>query len=144
VTLQRGEGEVPSLDAIGEFKVITTGAPAEFNQPAQMIVVSKSGTNQLHGGTLEYNRSKGTSAKAFLGGALPRPAYQRNEYGGNLSGPIFIPRLYDGRDKSFFFSFEGFHLSQATNVNSQQPTIAERAGLVAGLRIDHAYSNEWK
>jgi hypothetical protein len=59
---------------------------------------------------------------------LPRPAYQRNEYGGNLSGPIFIPRLYDGRDKSFFFAFEGFHLSQATNINSQQPTIAERAG----------------
>src|ERR1700751_1819757 len=81
VTLQRGEGEVPSLDAIGEFKVITTGAPAEFNQPAQMIVVSKSGTNQLHGGLFEYNRSKGTSAKPFFGGALPRPPYERNEYG---------------------------------------------------------------
>ena len=47
VTLQRGEGEVPPLDAIGEFKVLTTGAPAEFNQPAQIIVVSASGTNQL-------------------------------------------------------------------------------------------------
>ena len=129
VTLQRGEGEVPSLDAIGEFKVITTGAPAEFNQPAQMIVVSKSGTNQLHGGVLEYNRSKGTSAKPFFGGSLPRPAYERNEYGGNLSGPIYLPKLYDGRDKSFFFfAFEGFRLSQATNLNSQQPTTAMRGG----------------
>jgi len=47
VTLQRGEGEVPSLDAISEFKVLTNGAAAEFNQPAQIIVVSKSGANQL-------------------------------------------------------------------------------------------------
>ena len=97
ITLQRGEAEVPSLDAIGQFKVITTGAPAEFNQPAQMIVVTKSGTNQIHGGMFEYNRSKGTSAKPFFGGALPRPPYERNEYGGNFSGPIYIPKLYDGR-----------------------------------------------
>jgi Carboxypeptidase regulatory-like domain/TonB dependent receptor len=129
VTLQRGEAEVPSLDAIGQFKVITTGAPAEFNQPAQMIVVSKSGGNQVHGGLFEYNRSKGTSAKAFFGGALPRPPYERNEFGGNLSGPIYIPKIYDGRDKSFFFfAYEGFRLSQSTNVNSQQPTLAERSG----------------
>jgi len=129
VTLQRGEAEVPSLDAIGQFKVITTGAAAEFNQPAQMIVVTKSGTNQLHGGFFEYNRSKGTSAKPFFGGALPRPPYERNEYGGNLSGPIYIPKLYDGRDRSFFFAaYEGFRLSQSTNVNSQQPTVAMRGG----------------
>jgi hypothetical protein len=129
ITLQRGEAEVPSLDAIGQFKVITTGAPAEFNQPAQMIVVTKSGTNQIHGGMFEYNRSKGTSAKPFFGGALPRPPYERNEYGGNFSGPIYIPKLYDGRDKSFFFAaYEGFRLSQSSNVNSQQPTVAERGG----------------
>src|SRR5271154_950440 len=129
VTLQRGEAEVPSLDAIAQFKLISTGAPAEFNQPAQVIVVSKSGTNQLHGGVLEYNRSKGTSAKAFFGGALPRPPYERNEYGANISGPIFIPKIYDGRDRSFFFfAFEGFRLSQSANVNSQQPTQAERGG----------------
>ncbi len=129
VTLQRGEGEVPSLDAISQFKVLTNGAPAEFNQPSQIIVVSKSGTNQIHGGILEFNRSKGTSAKEFFAGALPRPPYQRNEYGGNLSGPIYIPKLYNGKDRSFFFfAFEGFRLSQSANVNSQQPTSAERSG----------------
>lgn len=129
VTLQRGEGEVPSLDAISEFKVLTNGAAAEFNQPAQIIVVSKSGTNQLHGEVLEFNRSKGTGAKEFFGGALPRPTYQRNEYGGNLSGPIFIPHLYDGKDRSFFFfAFEGFRLSQAASLTSQQPTLAMRSG----------------
>jgi hypothetical protein len=129
VTLQRGEGEVPSLDAIAEFKILSNGAPAEFNQPAQIIVVSASGTNKLHGEGFEFNRSKGTSAKSYFSGAQPRPPYQRNEYGGNLSGPIFIPKLYDGRDKSFFFfAFEGFHLTQSYADNTQQPTVKERAG----------------
>jgi outer membrane receptor protein involved in Fe transport len=132
VTLQRGEGEVPSIDAISQFKVLTTGAPAEFNQPAQIIVASASGTNQLHGELLEYNRSKGTSAKTYnfsTAAAPARPPYQRNEYGGNLAGPIYIPHLYNGRDRSFFFAaFEGFHLTQSYALSSAQPTLLERQG----------------
>ncbi len=129
VTLQRAEPEVPSLDAIAQFKVLTNGAPAEFNEPAQIVVVSASGTNQIHGEALEYNRSKGMGAKAYFAGAQPRPPYQRNEYGGNLNGPIFIPKLYDGRNKSFFFfAFEGFHLTQSYSDNTQEPTVLERQG----------------
>ena len=133
VSLQRGEGEVPALDALAEFKVITTGAPAEFNQPNQVIIVSQSGGNALHGEALEFNRSRGTGAKPYFFGpsssAPVRPPYQRNEYGGNVSGPIYIPKLYNGKDRSFFFlSFEGFHLTQSTPVNSTQPTAAERGG----------------
>ncbi len=132
VTLQRGEGEVPSLDAIAEFKVLSTGAPAEFLQPAQIIVVSASGTNKLHGEGFEFNRGKGTGAKSvYLGTATapPRPPYQRNEYGGNLSGPLYIPKLYDGRDRSFFFvAFEGFRLTQSYTDNTIQPTVLERQG----------------
>jgi Carboxypeptidase regulatory-like domain/TonB dependent receptor-like, beta-barrel len=128
VTLQRAEPEVPSIDALSEFKVLTTGAPAEFNQPAQVIVVTASGTNQFHGELLEYNRSKGTSAKPYFGAGKPRPAYERNEFGGNFSGPITFPG-YNGKDRSFFFvSFEGFHLSQSASVNSQQPTLKMRSG----------------
>ncbi|NYF79600.1 TonB-dependent receptor [Granulicella arctica] len=134
VTLQRGEGEVPSLDAIAEFKILTTGAPAEFNQPAQIIVVSASGTNAVHGGAFEFNRSKGTAAKAysFLAPSLvpARPPYQRNEYGGNLSGPIVIPHFYNGRDKSFFFAaYEGFRLTQSYSDNTQEPSILQRQGI---------------
>lgn len=133
VQLQRGEGEVPPLDAIAEFKVITQGAPAEFNQPNQVIMVSASGGNALHGELLEFNRSRGTGAKPYFFGpssAAPvRPPYQRNEYGGNLSGPIYIPHLYNGRDRTFFFaSYEGFHLTQSNPLTSTQPTAAERAG----------------
>jgi hypothetical protein len=129
ITLQRGEGEVPSLDAISEFKFLSNGAPAQFNQPAEIIVVSASGTNKLHGEAFEFNRSKGTSAKSFFSGSQARPPYERNEYGGNLSGPIFIPKLYDGRDKSFFFAaFEGFRLTQSYALSTQQPTALERQG----------------
>ncbi len=133
VELQRGEGEVPPLDALAEFKVITQGAPAEFTQPNQVIVVSASGGNAFHGEALEFNRSRGTSAKQYFFGshdaAPARAPYQRNEYSGNLSGPILIPHLYNGKDRSFFFaSYEGFHLTQSASVNSTQPTDAERAG----------------
>jgi hypothetical protein len=133
IELQRAQGEVPSLDAISEFKVIDQGAPAEFNQPNQIIVVSASGGNKLHGEAFEFNRGKGTAAKAWFNGprasAPARAPYQRNEYGGNLSGPIFIPHLYDGRNKSFFFaSYEGFHLTQSASISSTQPTAAERTG----------------
>lgn len=129
VTLQRAEPEVPSLDALSEFKVLTTGAPAEFNQPSQIIVVTASGTNKFHGELLEYNRSKGTSAKTYFGGNNPRPPYERNEFGGNLEGPIWFPG-YNGRDKSFFFvAWEGFRLSQSASKNSQQPTSLERQGI---------------
>jgi hypothetical protein len=130
VTLQRSEPEIPSLDALAEFKVLSTGAPAEFNEPAQVIVVTASGANQFHGELLEYNRSKGTSAKPFFGAGKARPPYERNEYGGNFSGPITIPHLYNGKDRSFFFvAFEGFRLSQSASVNSQQPTALERQGI---------------
>ena len=129
VTLQRAEPEVPSLDALSEFKVLTTGAPAEFNQPAQVIVATASGTNQYHGELLEYNRSKGTAAKTYFGGGKARPPYERNEYGGNFEGPIRFPG-YNGTDRSFFFvAWEGFRLSQSASVNSQQPTALERQGV---------------
>ncbi len=127
ITLQRSEAEVPSLDALAEFKVVTTGAPAEFAYPAETIVVTASGANALHGEGLEYNRSKGTSAKTYFGGSLPRPPYERNEFGGNLSGPVYIPHLYNGKNRTFFFvAGEGFHLTQSSNYNTQQPTAAER------------------
>ena len=133
IELQRGEGEVPSLDAISEFKVITQGAPAEFGQPNQVIVVSASGGNALHGELLEFNRGRGTAAKPYYFGAASaapaRPPYQRNEYGGNLSGPITIPHLYNGKDRTFFFaSYEGFNLTQSVPLTSEQPTTAERNG----------------
>ncbi len=130
VTLQRAEPEVPSLDALAEFKVLATGAPAEFNQPTQITVVSAGGTNRFHGELLEYNRSKGTAAKPYFNGSTARPPYERNEFGGNFAGPITIPHLYNGKDRTFFFfAYEGFRLTQSTSKSTQQPTVLERQGI---------------
>jgi hypothetical protein len=129
ITLQRGEPEIPSLDALSQFKVLSTGAPAEFNEPTQIIVVSSSGTNAFHGELFEFNRSKGTAAKSYFNGSTARPPYERNEYGGNLAGPIWIPKIYNGKDRSFFFfAYEGFHLTQSTAKSTQQPTTLMRSG----------------
>jgi Carboxypeptidase regulatory-like domain/TonB dependent receptor len=134
ITLQRGEPEVPSLDALSQFKVLSAGAPAEFNEPSQVIVVSASGTNKFHGELLEYNRSKGTSAKQYFAGSKARPPYERNEFGGNFAGPIVIPHLYDGKDRTFFFfAYEGFRLDQSSSANTKQPTQAMRGGDFSAL-----------
>lgn len=92
-------------------------------------MVSKGGGNNFHGEVLEFHRSKGTSAKSYFAGTQPRPQYQRDEYGGNLSDPIRVPKLYNGKDRSFFFfAFEGYRLQHATSVNSSQPSLEQRNG----------------
>ena len=103
--------------------------PAEFTQPTQVTVVTRGGTNRYHGMLLEFNRNRVTAAKNYFAGASPLPKYNRNEFGGNFSGPISIPHLYDGRDRSFFFfNYEGFRRRQAQTVSSQMPTALERNG----------------
>jgi hypothetical protein len=133
LVLQRSAGEIPSIDALDQFKIITNGAPAEFGQQAQIIITTKSGTNSYHGEVLEFNRSKGLNAKtnSFVSHAATakRPPYERNEYGGNFSGPISIPHLYNGRDRSFFFtSYEGFGYTFSSAANTTQPTALMRTG----------------
>jgi hypothetical protein len=132
--LDRGFGEFPPLDGIREFKVITSGASAQFGKPAQVVLVTKGGTNSLHGTALEYNRNRITAAKNFFATGLPLPQYNRNEFGGNLSGPITIPKVYNGKDRSFFFfNYEGFRRRQSSTVSSQVPSVAERSGDFSGV-----------
>jgi hypothetical protein len=133
VSLQRSEAEIPSIDALEEFKFITSGAPAEFGQPSEIIVASKGGGNKYHGEVLEFNRSKGMNAKlySFVPAAStgPRAPYERNEFGGNFSGPLTIPRFYNGADRSFFFSaYEGFRYTYSAAANTAEPTALERQG----------------
>ena len=78
-----------------------------------MIVVSKGGSNDFHGEVYEQNRNRALAAKNFFATGLALPAYNRNEYGGNFSGPVILPH-FDGRDHTFFFlNYEGFNLLQA-------------------------------
>ncbi|HYM13045.1 MAG TPA: carboxypeptidase regulatory-like domain-containing protein [Bryobacterales bacterium] len=119
---------VPSLESIGEFKVIASGASAEFGRGgAQVLVQTKSGTNQFHGSLFEFNRNRTLAAKNFFATSLPKPAFNRNEYGGSLGGPVL-------KDKLFFFgSFEGLRRVTSSPVITAQPTDALKSGNFTGL-----------
>lgn len=99
----------PSVEALTEFTVDTNGFKAEYGQAGGgvMTFASKSGTNKLHGSAYDFLRNDKMDARGFF--ARTRSIYRQNDFGGTVSGPIVIPKLYNGKDKTFFFvSFEGF------------------------------------
>jgi hypothetical protein len=132
--IARGLGDSPPLEGIQEFKVITSGASAEFDTANQVVIVGRSGSNQLHGTALMFNRNRFLAAKNFFTTALPMPQYNRNEFGGNLSGPVYIPGLYNGKNKTFFFfNYDGYRRRQASAASNQVATTAMRQGDFTGL-----------
>lgn len=99
----------PSLEALTEFAVDTNGFKAEYGQAGGgvMTFVSKSGTNQFHGSAYDFLRNDELDARGFF--ASSRSVYKQNDFGATLGGPVWIPKIYDGRNKTFFFfAFEGF------------------------------------
>ncbi|MBI3209390.1 MAG: TonB-dependent receptor, partial [Candidatus Solibacter usitatus] len=98
----------PPVDAIQEFKVQGSQMSAEYGRSGASLVnfTVKSGTNQLHGGAIEYLRNDKLDARNWL--APTRALTRQNEFGATVGGPIYLPKLYNGRDKSFFFfSYSG-------------------------------------
>ena len=99
----------PSVEALTEFTVDTNGFKAEYGQAGGgvMTFASKSGTNKLHGSAYDFLRNDALDARGFF--AIRKSVYKQNDFGGSLGGPLVIPKLYDGRNKTFFFaSYEGF------------------------------------
>jgi Carboxypeptidase regulatory-like domain len=99
----------PSLDAITEFTVETNGFKAEFGRAGGGVIsfVSKSGTNGIHGTAFDFIRNNAFDARGFFNSTTP--VYRQHDFGATLGGPVRIPKLYNGRDKTFFFvSYEGF------------------------------------
>jgi hypothetical protein len=118
----------PSIDAVNEFKVIANAASAEFGRGgAQIIVATRSGSNELHGSLFAFNRNRALSAKNFFATHLPKPAFNRNEYGGTIGGPVVRNRLF------YFGSFEGLNRIGSATFTMLQPTAAQRTGNFAGF-----------
>ncbi len=127
--IERGFGEWPPLDGLQEFRVITSSATAEFGKANQIIAVTRGGSNNFHGTLLAFNRNRFLAAKNFFATGLPLPQFNRNEFGGNFSGPVWIPGLYRGRDRTFFFfNYEGFRRRQALTRSNQVATSKMRSG----------------
>src|SRR5439155_17527243 len=121
----------PPVDAIQEFKVQTSAAPATYGGgPSIMNVTFRSGTNEFHGAFYEFVRNAAFDAKNFFDlGSAPIPPYHLNQFGANVGGPVTIPKLFNGRDKLFFFAdYEGKRVSQAQTYTSTVPTAAFRLG----------------
>jgi hypothetical protein len=125
-----GSQNQPSVDSIQEFSVQTSNYSAEFGQAGGGVFIAtmKSGTNSLHGSLYDYFVNDALNAAVPLQNVKPRA--HRNDYGFTLGGPVWIPKLYNGKDKTFFFySFEQFRENTlVNNVPLTVPTDAYRAG----------------
>jgi hypothetical protein len=120
----------PPVDAVREFKVTTTMLPAEFGHsgPAAGFFSIRSGENNIHASIYEYFRNNFLDGQPW--GAVSKVYTRQNEFGATLGGPVTIPRLYDGKNKTFFFlSYGGSRKSGADSIqNLRVPTLAEQKG----------------
>jgi len=129
----------PSLDSIQEFHVETNSTSAKFSRQASVIMTTKSGTNQIHGSLFETNRDYGYGVARTRDNFTNTAAKLiRNEYGGTVGGPIWIPKIYNGRNRTFwFFNYEGYKLRSGAFGNYRVPTPEMRNGDFSGL-VDSA------
>jgi len=125
----------PSVDAISEIKTLRGQYSAEFGRSASGMVdvVTKSGTNKFHGSAYEFFRNNVLNANAWgnklVAPFTPRPVLRYNDFGESFGGPVRIPHIYNGTDKTFFFfSDETRRLVQYTTGIAYVPTTAERTG----------------
>jgi hypothetical protein len=114
----------PNPDAVGEFRVLQSNYAAEYGRSGGGIVsmVIKSGTNSVHGTAFDYLRNEDLDANTFFNNeqGIARQILKRNQYGGTIGGPVFVPRVVDGRNKLFFFfAYEG----QRQSANAQSGKI---------------------
>ena len=131
-----GPTRMPDPDSVQEVRVETANSSAQFATPATGILTTKSGTNELHGSLFETARNNYIGiAKARQDPAnLKAPHLVRNEFGGSVGGPIIIPKLYNGKNKSFFFfAYERYSLRSSTSQLDTVPTVAMRNGDFSGL-----------
>ncbi len=125
----------PDLDTIQEMQIETNSSSAKFTRPTTIVMSSKSGTNQVHGALFYTNRNSGYGVARQRQDNFTKPPYlNRNEFGGSVGGPVYIPKAYNGHNKTFFFfSWEDIRsLSYATQF-STVPTEAMRNGDFRGI-----------
>ncbi len=121
-----GIGIFPSIDAIGEFRLLAQNYPAEFGRSLDGVinVVYKSGTNQFHGTAFEFLRNNALDANDYFSNlhGAPLPAFHRSQFGGTLDGPIY-------KNKTFFLvSTELLRQNSFASVTTTVPTLAQRSG----------------
>ena len=129
---------VPPSDAVAEFKIVSTAFDAQQGHTggADVNVVLKSGTNSLHGTLYEFDRNTALDGNDFFLNRAGKPTgvTKYNRYGGSVGGPVWLPKHYDGRNKTFFFfAYEGLRDAFPEPTQYTVPTQAERYGDLSAL-----------
>src|ERR1044072_4488370 len=129
-----GYAVLPSLDAIKEFKVQSHNDQGDVGLVTGGVVnlVTNTGTNTIHGSGFEFVRNDFFNARNPFTDVAPGkgPAvFRQNQFGATLGGPVFLPKLYDGRNKTFFFfSYDAWRYRLAQSSRYRVPTDAELGG----------------
>ena len=119
----------PSAESIAEIRVDGVNNNAEFGQPGEITTVTKSGTNHLHGSAFWYFQNSGFDAIPYGFGQTSKPKKVANDFGGSAGGPVYLPHLFNGRDKTFFFAtYEGLRFPQTRGVQYLVPTVRMKGG----------------
>ena len=124
----------PIIDAIQEFKTQGHNDLAEYGGAAGglVTVVTKSGTNQYHGALWEFLRNEQMDSRGYFEAA--RAPLRQNQFGASAGGPLSIPRLYNGKSRSFFYAaYEGYRFASAQETGATAPTAAEQNGDFSAL-----------
>lgn len=122
--------------SVQQVRMVLTNPGADSAMPAVGIVATKSGTNVLRGTLFETARNNawGIAKDRQDPGTFAAPHYVRNEFGVDIGGPVYLPHVYDGRHKTFwFFGFERYSLADSSPASTNVPTIAMRQGDFSGL-----------
>ena len=112
----------PPVDSVQEFRIETATFKAEDSRASggNIGVTTKSGTNELHGSVFDYYQSQRLNANSWLNNKLGRQKsiFHRNDFGANVGGPVYIPKVYNGKNKTwFFFSYEGYRFPSTSGVS---------------------------
>jgi outer membrane receptor protein involved in Fe transport len=123
----------PTVDTVAEFKVETNALSAQYGRynGGVINIVLKSGTNAVHGSVYEFIQNSVADANNFFNNRahIPLAALKQNQYGFTLGGPVLLPHLYNGRNKTFFFGdYEGFRETVASPTSFTVPTAQQRQG----------------
>jgi len=131
----------PGPNAYQEFTYNTSSYSAEYGNSSSGVVnfALKSGTNALHGEVYDILRNEALNANSWTNNfeKTPRNRDRQNDYGFNLGGPVVIPKIYDGRNKTFFFfNYNGYRYTRSENKYITVPTMKMRSGDFSELLTD--------
>jgi hypothetical protein len=125
----------PGMDTVEEFRVETNNSSAKFSAPATTILSTRSGTNAFHGSLFETARNNGFGvARARQDFYAKPPQLVRNEFGASAGGPIILPKIYNGKNRTFFFfGWESYRHAYSATATTTMHTMAMRGGDFSGL-----------